>query len=199
LGDSGVIVDGELVTTKLQNINLGFEEFVDHSFYEAWSGHRFKTDPLDAPSARSTLEQGNQTTAAGAKLAGKYTWSTSPRWDRQFMDAECTARMWTTAMAQKLPENPYILPTGNSLRMVLPAGRLPEMELEWHIPDEWNAFERNRGRAYCVAYTALVALNIWQQGMDLMKSGQTAVSTQFEIPRRACSAESDFGVPDADS
>ncbi|GAC1444979.1 MAG: nickel-dependent hydrogenase large subunit [Chloroflexota bacterium] len=181
----GVIVDGELVTTKLQNINVGIEEFVDHSFYEPWNGTRFATDTLGAP--LSPFHPWNKETKPRPQAPNwreKYTWATSPRWDRQFMDAECTARMWTTAMAQKLPENPYILPTGNSLRMVLPAGKLPEMELEWHIPKEWNAFERNRGRAYCLSYTALVALNIWQQGMDLMKAGQTEVATKFDIPKK---------------
>jgi hydrogenase large subunit len=99
------------------------------------------------------------------------------------MDAECTARMWTTALAQLLPENPYIEATGHSLKLLLPEGKEPEMELEWHVPEVWNALERNRGRAYCVAYTALVGLNTWLQGMELMKEGKTEVSTKFEIPK----------------
>jgi hydrogenase large subunit len=66
--------------------------------------------------------------------------------------------------------------------MIMPRGKMPEVELEWRVPDIWNAFERNRSRAYSVAYTALVALNVWRQGMDLLKQGETAVSTPFEIP-----------------
>ncbi len=181
----GVIVNGELVTTKLQNINLGLEEFIEHSFYEGWDGHRFKTDPLGAPlSPHHPWNKETKPRPQAPNWREKYTWSTSPRWDRLPMDAECTARLWNTAVAQKLPENPYIEATGHSLKMLLPAGKLPEMELEWHVPDVWNAFERNRGRAYCVAYTALVGLNTWLQGMDLMKAGQTAVSTKFEIPKK---------------
>jgi hydrogenase large subunit len=52
----GVIVDGELVTTKLTELNIGVEEFVEHSFYENWTngngngnGHRFDADPLGNP------------------------------------------------------------------------------------------------------------------------------------------------------
>ncbi len=181
----GVIVDGKLVTTKLQNINLGLEEFVDHAFYEGWSGNRYETDPAGAP--LSPFHPWNKETKPRPQATNwreKYTWATSPRWDRLPMDAECTARMWTTAMARLLPPNPYIEPTGESLKLLLPASRLPEMELEWRIPEIWNAFERNRGRAYSVAYTALVALLTWQQGQALMKSGQTAVSTKFDIPKK---------------
>ncbi len=181
----GVIVDGKLVTTKLQNINVGLEEFVDHAFYEEWGSHRFPTDPLGAP--LSPYHPWNKETKPRPQAPNwreKYTWSTSPRWDRVAMDAECTARMWSTAMAQLIPENPYIEATGTSLKLLLPKGRLPEMELEWKIPKVWNAFERNRGRAYCVAYTALVGLLTWQQAVGYMKDGQTAVSTKFEIPKK---------------
>ena len=40
--------------------------------------------------------------------------------------------------------------TGHSLKVRVPKGALPEMELEWHVPEVWNAFERNRARAHCV-------------------------------------------------
>ncbi len=180
----GVIVNGELVTTKLQNINLGLEEFIDHSFYEGWDGQRFATDPAGAPlSPHHPWNKETKPRPQATNWREKYTWATSPRWDRQAMDAECTARMWTTAMARLLPENPYIEATGHSLKLLLPEGKKPEMELEWHVPEVWNALERNRGRAYCVAYTALVGLNTWLQGMGLMKEGKTEVSTKFEIPK----------------
>jgi hydrogenase large subunit len=37
------------VTTKLQALNIGIEEFVEHSYYETWDNPRFKTDPSDNP------------------------------------------------------------------------------------------------------------------------------------------------------
>ncbi|MCV0403712.1 MAG: nickel-dependent hydrogenase large subunit [Chloroflexi bacterium] len=183
----GVIIDGKQVTTNLQHINLGLEEFVDHSFYEDWAGDgvRHKTDPLGAPlSPYHPWNKSTRPRPGATNWREKYTWATSPRWDRQAMDAEASARLWNTAVAQKIPSNPYIEATGHSLKMLVPAGRLPEMELEWHVPDVWNAFERNRGRAYCVSYTSMVALNLWSKASELMKAGQSAVSTKFEVPKK---------------
>lgn len=181
----GVIINGELVTTKLQNINLGLEEFVEHSFYEGWESRPFPTDPLGAPlSPNHPWNKETKPRPQAPNWREKYTWATTPRWDRQPMDAECTARMWNTAAARLIPDNPYIEATGVSLKLLLPKSKLPEMELEWRIPAVWNAFERNRGRAYCVAYTALVALLNWQKAMSLLKEGKDAVSTKFEMPKR---------------
>ncbi|MEO6238497.1 MAG: nickel-dependent hydrogenase large subunit, partial [Vicinamibacterales bacterium] len=66
----------------------------------------------------------------------------------------------------------------------VPKGALPEMELEWHVPEVWNAFERNRARAHCVAFTAMVAMNNWLAAMDRLKDGDTRTSTPFEIPSK---------------
>src|ERR671930_335207 len=47
----GAIIDGKLVTTRLTDINIGWEEFVDHSYYDEWDGPapRYQTDPLGNP------------------------------------------------------------------------------------------------------------------------------------------------------
>ncbi|MFA0765695.1 MAG: hypothetical protein BDTLLHRC_000648 [Candidatus Fervidibacter sp.] len=42
-------MDGKQVTTNLQLLNIGLEEFVEHSYYEEWGSQRFPTDPLGAP------------------------------------------------------------------------------------------------------------------------------------------------------
>jgi len=181
----GVVVDGQLVTTRLQLLNIGIEEFVEHSYYEPWDGRRFATDPAGNP--LSPYHMWNRETKplpVGQNWREKYSWAATPRWDRRVMEAECTARMWNTAAAQKLPSTTFIQPTGRSLRLRLPAGALPETELEWHIPAVWNAFERNRGRAYCIPYTALVAFDNWLRGLDYLKKGETRVATRFEVPRR---------------
>ena len=72
----GVIVDGELVTTDLHKLNMGVEEFVEHSYYEEWAGsgqrQRFPTDPAGQPAlALSPVEQGDQAAAARAELEGE--------------------------------------------------------------------------------------------------------------------------------
>ena len=182
----GVIRDGELVTTRLQDINIGMEEFVEHSYYENWDGHRFKTDPLGAPlSPHHAWNKETKPRPGGQSWKERYTWDTAPRWDRTTMEAGAYARLWNTAVADKLHWNRYLEATGTSLRINVPkAAKLPAANLEWHVPQDWNAFERNRGRAYCIAYSTMVAMDNWQIGMDLLKQGKTRVSTDFELPRR---------------
>lgn len=181
----GVIVDGEVVTTKLQALNMGVEEFIEHSYYEGWNGHRFDTDPAGNPI--SPFHPWNKETKphpTGQNWREKYSWATAPRWDRIAMEGECTARMWNTAAADLLPHRRHMEPTGTSLRMQIPEGELPAREFEWKIPDVWNAFERNLGRAYCIPYTTLVAFDNWLIGLDLLKQGNDKVHTPFETPRK---------------
>ena len=183
----GVIVDGELRTTNLQDINIGLEEFVEHSFYEGWTdeNQRFRTDPSGGPlSPNHPWNKETKPRPEGINWKEKYTWDTAPRWDRMAMETGPYSRMWNTAVAQKMPKNDFIEATGHSLKMRLPRATTPELELEWHVPQDWNALERNRARAYACAYTALVAMNNWLKGMELLRAGKTAVSTPFELPRR---------------
>ncbi|MCA1585698.1 MAG: nickel-dependent hydrogenase large subunit [Acidobacteria bacterium] len=183
----GAIVDGKLVTTDLHTINMGLEEFVEHSFYDEWTGaaRRFPTDPVGKP--LSPYHPWNKVTKPrpqGQNWKEKYTWDTAPRWDRYAMEAGCYARLCNTAMAQKIDQSPFMESTGHSMKFLVPRGALPEMELEWHVPEVWNAFERNRARAYCVPFTALTALINWRFAMEELKEGRTQTSTPFEIPQR---------------
>ncbi len=183
----GVIVDGELVTTNLHAINMGVEEFVDHSYYDEWASNRprYANDPTGKP--LSPYHPWNKITKprpSGQSWKEKYTWDTTPRWDRLSMEAGCYSRIWTGAMAKKIPENPFFASTGTSMKMRLPAGALPEMDLEWHVPPMINAFERNRARAYCVGYTAMVAMVNWLAASERLKNGDTKTSTKFEIPKK---------------
>ncbi len=185
----GAIVDGKLLTTDLHTINIGLEEFVEHSYYEEWAGNgqrqHFPTDPTGKP--LSPYHPWNKITKPrpqGQSWKEKYTWDTAPRWDRQGMEAGAYARLWNTAVAKKHPESPFLEATGNSIRIRLPKGTLPETEIEWHVPDVWNAFERNRARAYCVGYTAMVAMDNWLLAMKRLGMGDTRTSTPFEIPKK---------------
>ena len=189
----GVIVDGELVTTKLHQVNMGLEEFVEHSFYEDWTdgngngnghGPRFPTDPAgnplspDHPWNKETIPK-----PQGTNWKEKYSWSTAPRWDRLAMETGPYSRMWVTALANKLPHRRFIDATGHSLVMDVPKAATPAARLEWQVPDTWGAFERNRGRAYAIAYTTMIAYDNLLIGLDLMRKGETAVSTPFEVPK----------------
>jgi hydrogenase large subunit len=47
----------------------------------------------------------------------------------------------------------------------------------------WNAFERNRGRAYAVVYEAMEAYDNWLTGMDLLKRGEDRTATPYAVPQ----------------
>ncbi len=187
----GVIVDGELVTTSLHQLNMGVEEFVEHSFYEDWTngngngdGQRFKTDPAGNP--LSPYHPWNKETIpkpTGTNWKEKYSWSTAPRWDRLAMETGPYSRLWASALAEEYKHGRFIEPTGSSLKLSVPRGALPAAELEWKIPDTWGAFERNRGRAYSILYTTMIAYDNLLLGLDLMRKGETAVSTPYEVPQ----------------
>jgi hydrogenase large subunit len=180
----GVILDGELVTTRLTDINVGFEEFVEHSYYESWSGDRYTADPLGNP--LSPYHPWNKRTLpkpSEKSWKEKYTWATAPRWDRQVVEAGCYARIWTTAAAALMPKNEFLEATGHSLKMDIPKTMMAEMDAEWKIPEVWNAFERNRARAYCMAYNLLVALTQVLRAYEYLRKGEDKVSTKFEVPK----------------
>ena len=106
----------------------------------------------------------------------RYTWATSPRWDRKVMEAGAYARLFLTAKAQMHPNSDFIEATGNSIRMKIPHGFRPENEVEWKVPEYWNAFERNRGRAYHYLFSQLVGLESLLEAYRLMKKGDTKVA-----------------------
>jgi hydrogenase large subunit len=92
--------------------------------------------------------------------------------------------VYISALAKKLPKSDYVASTGESLKLNIAAAELPAMELEWKVPKYWNAFERNRARAYAVAFNLMVTLENLLRAFDLQKRGETKVATPFEIPSK---------------
>jgi hydrogenase large subunit len=179
------IVDGELRTTRLTDLNLGIEEFVDHAYYQHWEGHRFPRDPLGAP--LSPLHPWNKQTIpapTGRNWKEKYTWGTAPRWDREPMESGPLARQWITALAGKL-DNEFIRLTPGGLRIDLPRGETAATTLQWQIPARVNALERNRARAYHIAYCGMVAYTFLLKAFEYLRLGKTAMSAPYTIPREA--------------
>lgn len=181
----GVLVNGEVATTSLQQLNVGMEEFIEHSYYEGWDGHRFDKDPVGTPISPNH-PWNKETIPKPGKQSWKdrYSWDTSPTWDRLPMEAGAYTRMYMTAKAQKMPESKFIESTGKSLKILVPGRNLPERTLEWKIPEKWNAFERNRARAYCIPYSAMVAMENWMLAQSLLREGKTKVSTPYKIPKK---------------
>jgi hydrogenase large subunit len=181
----GVAVNGEIVTTNLQQVNVGMEEFVEHSYYEKWDGHRFKTDSLGNPlSPHHPWNKETIPKPGKQSWKDRYSWDTSPTWDRMSMEAGAYSRLYITAKAQKLPASKFLESTGHSLKINVPGHNLPEANIEWKVPSKWNAFERNRARAYCIPYSAVVAMENWMLAQQFLREGKTDVSTPYEIPKK---------------
>ncbi|HUP71085.1 MAG TPA: nickel-dependent hydrogenase large subunit, partial [Acidimicrobiales bacterium] len=182
-----MIIDGKVVTNNLTDINMGFEEFIDHSFYEDWTrsgGPRYRTDPIGNPI--SPHHPWNKTTIPkpqATDFRGKYTWDTAPRWDRRTIETGAYGQLWGTALTGDSQENPFFHATGHSLQMVVPRHGLPETELEWKVPRTLCALERNRARAYSMAFTATIGMNCMLKALEYWRRGETKVHTNYKIPQ----------------
>jgi hydrogenase large subunit len=191
----GIVVDGELITTDLVEINLGIRILLGSSFYDDWDGQEIfvKADPLGNPIDKR--HPWNQTTLPRPQkrdFGGKYTWVMSPRWfDKrsQSMLALDTgggplARLWVTALAGKVDIG-YVKATGSSVKINLPRTSLPEAQFEWKIPRWANALERNRARTYFQAYAAAAALYFVERALQELYAGRTATWSAFTVPDEA--------------
>ena len=192
----GVVVDDELVTTSLVDINLGIRILLGSSFYDDWeeSGEVFVSeDPLGNPIDKR--HPWNQTTVPRPQrrdlAGGNYSWVMSPRWlhrgEHLALDTGGgpLARLWTTALAG-LVDTPYVKSTGRSVQMQLPrTASFDTMEFEWKIPQWSNTLERDRARVYFVGYAAAMALYFYERAMEEVRAGRTRVFQDFEVPDEA--------------
>lgn len=193
LSTPGVVVKGKLRTNRLTEISAGIEEFADRSYYSAWNGHPLKFDPSGVP--LSPLHPWNKLTIpvpAQNNWQGAYTWNTAPRWDREPMESGPLARQWITAVSGKL-KNEFVHPAGggssdSTLEIDLPKFQLPATRAIWRTPELVNALERNRARAYHIAYCGVIALTYLLKAFDFLQRGETAMSVRYKVPQEAIGA-----------
>src|SRR5262245_3473021 len=181
----GAVVNGELRTTQLADLNLGIEEFITHSFYKEWDGDCLKNDPNGSP--LSPFHPWNKITIpdpAGLNWKEKYSWATSPRWDCEPMETGPLARQWVTALAGKL-ENEFVYASNGGLGVELTKLGRPATRLRWRIPERPNALERNRARAYQIAYSSLMALTFMLKAFEYLQKGEKQMSRFFRPPVEA--------------
>jgi hydrogenase large subunit len=192
----GIVVDGELVTTNLVDINLGIRILLGSSYYEDWESQEtfVSTDPLGNPVDKR--HPWNQTTIPKPQkrnFGDKYTWVMSPRWyDKRTGDHLALdtgggpiARLWATALAG-LVDIGYVKATGKSVKIILPQTAMkPEVEFEWKIPQWSNAIERDRARTYFQAYAAAAAMYFTERAMAELHAGRTKTFTPFTVPQEA--------------
>ena len=193
----GIIVDGELVTTNLVDINLGLRILLGSSFYDDWENEEtfVSRDPLGNPVDRR--HPWNQTTTPKPQkrdFDGNYSWVMSPRWfdertgDHLALDTGGgpLARLWATALAG-LVDTGYVKATGNSVEINLPGtSTMPDTTFEWKIPEQGsNTLERGRARAYFIAYAAAMAVHFTEKALELVRQGETKVHQDFEVPEES--------------
>jgi len=192
----GVVVDGELVTNDLVDINLGIRILLGSSYYDDWQeGETFvKSDPLGNPVDKR--HPWNQTTTPRPQrrdFKDKYTWVMSPRWyDKRTGDYLALdtgggpiARFWATALSG-LVDFGYVKATGRSVKIHLPKTvSKPAVEFEWKIPKWSNAIERDRARTYFQAYAAACALHFVEKAMEDLHAGKTKTWNEFKVPDHA--------------
>src|SRR5690348_12111874 len=193
----GVVVDGELVTTNLVDINLGIRILLGSSYYGDWVNEEtfVHNDPLGNPVDRR--HPWNQTTIPKPQKrdldGGNYSWVMSPRWYDQRTGEHLAldtgggalARLWATALANKV-KTPFVQATGNSVQIQLPkTPDTPETNLEWKVPQWSNAIERDRARIYFVAYAAGMALHFLDKAFAEVRAGRTKVFEDFDVPDEA--------------
>jgi len=185
LSTPGAVVNGELRTTRLTDLNLGIEEFVAHSFYKQWEGDRLRNDPCGAP--LSPFHPWNKKTIPNPRERNwkeKYSWATSPRWDCEPMETGPLARQWVSALAGKL-KNEFVYAASGGLEMELPKLELPAKRLRWLIPEKPNALERNRARAYQIAYSSMMAFTFMLKAFEYLRKGEKRMSRLWRPPLEA--------------
>ena len=195
----GVIVDGQLVTTNLVDINLGIRILLGSSYYDDWEDSEMfvEQDPLGNPIDKR--HPWNQTTIPRPQkrdFDGNYSWVMSPRWyhgneksDNKYLALDTgggpIARLWATALAGKVDIG-YVKSTGHSVKIYLPKTAMkPETEFEWKIPKWSNAIERDRARTYFQAYAAACALYFAEKAMGELYAGRTQTWSEFTVPDEA--------------
>ena len=197
----GIVIDGQLATTDLVEINLGIRILLGSSYYADWTSEQtfVHRDPLG--NAVDQRHPWNQTTLPRPQRRelehGNYSWVMSPRWFDKRTGQHLAldtgggplARLWATALAG-LVDTPYVKSTGRSVKMTLPrSAKLPETELEWRIPQFGaNTIERDRARVYFVAYAAAMAVFFLEKALGEVRAGRTKVFEDFEVPDDAIGA-----------
>ena len=198
----GVVVDGQLVTNSLVDINLGIRILLGHSYYEDWEDKEmFVThDELGNPvDRRHPWNQHTIPRPAKRDFDDKYSWTMSPRWfdGKDYLPLDTgggpIARLWATALGG-LVDFGYVQSTGHSVKINLPRTMSrPETTFEWKIPVDKqgqplsNAIERDRARTYFQAYAAACAVYFVEQALAEIRAGRTKTWESFNVPQDAFS------------
>ena len=176
----GVVIKGELRDTRLSLLNAGMEEFLDYSYQEhsQQAKELIKADPNGNPI--SPHHPWNKKTQHPSSLHPQaYSWGSSLTWHGHNFEVGAYARLYLSALAKKIPANPFVAATGQGLEFLLPCTSINNTALQWKIPVVWNAFERNRTRAYSLAFNLSVTLENIAMAKQLLHAGQKQTHVPF--------------------
>jgi len=177
----GVIIEGQLLNTCLSQLNAGMEESLDFSYQERCEHQQnmIKTDP-NGNSISAIHPWNKRTQNPRSADAQAYSWGSSLSWRGHNFEVGAYARLYLTAKARALPDNPYVAATGHSLEFSLPSQGEKSLEMDWKIPAAWNAFERNRARAYSLAFNLSVTMENISIAGQLLSGGHTQTCVPLE-------------------
>ena len=194
----GVVVDGELVTTNLVDINLGIRILLGSSYYEDWVNEETfvptrparqpgrqapPVEPDDDPQAAEARPRGRQLLMGDEPALVRQAHGRPPRARHRRRRARAAVGdgaggQGRHALRQSRP--------GNSVLINLPkTPNTPEQTLEWKVPQWSNAIERDRARIYFVAYAAGMAMHFLDRAITELRSGRTKVFEDFDVPDEA--------------
>lgn len=190
----GVVIDGQLVTTDLIEINLAMRILLGSSFYDDWTDTEpiVQADPLGNPvDPRHPWNQTTLPRPGKRDFDGRYTWVVSPRYYDKRSDSYLAldtgggplARLWVTALAQRV-RLPYVRALGDAVDIHLPkSASFAEQTFRWRIPPSNNTIERNRARTYFQAYAAACALYFLERAITEVNAGRTKAWEAFSVPQ----------------
>lgn len=99
------------------------------------------------------------------------------------------ARLWLTALGGHF-RHEFIERTGKTggggedagLLFDVPKFQLPATYLQWRLPARVNAIERNRARAYQIAFASIVGLTCLLRAFESLSRGAKAMSSPYRVP-----------------
>ena len=176
-----VVINGKLTCTRLSKLNAALEEHLDYSFQT-----RAIIDPKTQlqydPNANpiSALHPWNKVTQPPKAFEPHaYSWGSSFTWRGHNFEVGAYSRLYLTAMAQQIPASRYLNATGKALEFLLPQQNHGDATLKWTIPSSWNTFERNRARAYALAFSFAVTQENIDIADQLLRSNETQTQAPF--------------------
>jgi hydrogenase large subunit len=175
----GALIDGQLVCTALTLLNAGMEEHLDYSYQQRAVESRamIDADPNGNPISRFH-PWNKKTEVAKAHNPHAYSWGSSLAWRGQNFEVGSYARLYLSAAARSLPPGKHVAADGAGLDFSLPDEGGREIKLRWTIPSLWNAFERNRARAYSLAFN----LGVTRENIALAEAAIASGSTHTRTP-----------------